>query len=304
MQAAMAEDIPFVKDIRFERGKLEDVAPGVRRLVANNPSPFTHVGTGTYVIGRGKVAIIDPGPNLAEHVDTLVRALGGETITHILVTHTHMDHSPGAKRLQQLTGAPTYGFGPHAFGRYQRGEVVEAGADLEFDPDVQLGDGDVIEGDGFRIESVHTPGHCSNHLCFALPETGALFTGDHVMAWSTSIVSPPDGDMREYLASLARLLTRDDTLYLPTHGELIADPKPFVAAYVRHRQNRERQILDCIANGQQRIAQMVPGMYVGLAPFLIPAAARSVFAHLLHLREQQRVRCEGDASLDAEYFLG
>lgn len=299
----MSDGIAFVKELHFERGVLEDVAPGVRRLIANNPSPFTHVGTGTYVVGRGRVAVIDPGPDLAEHLDTLQLALGGEEITHILVTHTHVDHSPGATRLAKRTGAPTYGFGPHAFGRYPRGEVAPAGADLDFDPDVLLRDGDVVETECFRIEAVHTPGHCSNHLCFALPETGALFTGDHVMAWSTSVVSPPDGDMGEYLASLARLLDRSDTLYLPTHGALIADPKPLVAAFLRHRHERERQILECIGRGQRRIAQMVPLMYVGLAPFLVPAAAHSLFAHLLHLLERELVRCEGKARLDAEYFL-
>jgi glyoxylase-like metal-dependent hydrolase (beta-lactamase superfamily II) len=299
----VSDEIPFVKDVRFEYGKLEEVGPSVRRMIARNPGPFTHVGTGTYVVGRGRVAVIDPGPDLPEHIDTLRAALGNEEITHILVTHTHADHSPGARLLKAATGAPTYGFGPHAFGRYQRGEVVEAGADLEFTPDRVLRDRDMIEGDGFRIESVHTPGHCSNHLCFALPETGALFTGDQVMAWSTSIVSPPDGDMGEYMASLDRLLARSDTRYFPTHGASIEDPKPFVEAYVRHRKQRERQILERLGHGTRTIDAMVPQMYAGLPPFLFPAAARSVFAHLLLLLEQDRVRCEGEASLTATYSL-
>ncbi len=303
MGRTVADEIPFVKDVRFEYGVLEDVAPNVRRLIARNPGPFTHVGTGTYVIGRGRVAVIDPGPDLPEHIDNLRAELAGEEIAHILVTHTHADHSPGARQLKALTGAPTYGFGPHASGRYQRGEVVEAGADLEFVPDRVLRDGDLLEADGLRVEAVHTPGHCSNHLCFALPEQGALFTGDHVMAWSTSIVSPPDGDMAEYMASLQRLLTRKDTRYFPTHGAPIEDPKPFVEAYVRHRKQRERQILECLAAGTHTIDAMVPLMYVGLPPFLFPAAARSVFAHMLLLVEQERVRCDGEASLTASYGL-
>jgi glyoxylase-like metal-dependent hydrolase (beta-lactamase superfamily II) len=297
------DDIPFVKDMHAEYGVLEEMAPNLRRMIANNPGPFTHAGSGTYVVGRGRVAVIDPGPALPEHIDALLRALGDEQITHILVTHTHADHSPGARLLKAACGAPTYGFGPHAFGRYQRGEIVEAGADLDFVPDHRLADGQVLDMPTFRIGAVHTPGHCSNHLCFALPDTGALLTGDHVMAWSTSIVSPPDGDMAQYMASLSRLLTRSDSIYFPTHGVPIPNPKPFVRAYVRHRQLREAQILDCLSRGMQRIDDMVKVMYVGLPAFLVPAAARSVFAHLLQLLDEGRVRTEGGASLDASYTL-
>ncbi|HEX2679484.1 MAG TPA: MBL fold metallo-hydrolase [Polyangiales bacterium] len=297
------DDIPFVKDMHAEYGVLEEMAPNLRRMIANNPGPFTHAGSGTYVVGRGRVAVIDPGPALPEHIDALLRALGDEQITHILVTHTHADHSPGARLLKAACGAPTYGFGPHAFGRYQRGEIVEAGADLDFVPDHRLADGQVLDTPTFRIGAVHTPGHCSNHLCFALPDTGALLTGDHVMAWSTSIVSPPDGDMAQYMASLSRLLTRSDSIYFPTHGVPIPNPKPFVRAYVRHRQLREAQILDCLSRGMQRIDDMVKVMYVGLPAFLVPAAARSVFAHLLQLLDEGRVRTEGGASLDASYTL-
>jgi glyoxylase-like metal-dependent hydrolase (beta-lactamase superfamily II) len=296
-------EIPFVRELQFRYGVLEDVVPNVRRLVAQNPGPFTLHGTGTYVVGRGRVAVIDPGPASRAHIELLCAALAGEEITHILVTHTHADHSPGARLLAAKTGARTYGFGPHALGRYQRGEVVEAGADLDFTPDQRLAHGEVLELGALRIECVHTPGHCSNHLCFALPDTGVLFSGDHVMAWSTSIVSPPDGDMGQYLASLEHLLARDDSLYLPTHGALIADPKPFVRAYLRHRHTRERQIVTCLAHGVDRIAQMLPGMYVGLPESLLPAAARSVFAHLLHMLERELVACDGPPSLDAAYRL-
>ncbi|HEX7481745.1 MAG TPA: MBL fold metallo-hydrolase [Polyangiales bacterium] len=297
----MSDAIAYVKDLSFEYGVLERLTPNVRRLIANNPGPFTHVGSGTYVIGQGRVAIVDPGPELAEHTDALLAGLRGEEVTHILVTHTHVDHSPGARALQAKTGAPTYGFGPHASGRYQRGEEVEAGADLDFVPDVVLRDSEVIEGDNFQIEAVHTPGHCSNHLCFELRQERALFTGDHVMAWATTVISPPDGDMGHYLGSLSRLLRRDDMVYYPTHGASIDDPKRFVDAYIKHRKNREEQVLDCLDAGLIRIEQMLPVIYAAVPVFLYPAAARSVFAHMLHLIEQGRVQTDGAPSLDAAY---
>lgn len=293
--------IPYDRELRFEYGVLEEVAPLVRRVIARNPGPFTHFGTGTYVVGRGRVAVIDPGPNLAEHLDALQSGLQGEEITHIVVTHTHADHSPGAAPLQTACRAKTYGFGPHAFGRHLRGDVVEAGADLSFSPDVVLRDGDVIEGDGFQLEALHTPGHCANHLCFALKATRALFTGDQVMAWSTSVIAPPDGDMGDYMRSLQRLASRDDALYFPTHGAAIHDTHAFVKAYIEHRKERERQILACLARGITSIDAMVPEIYVGLAPFLVPAAARSVLSHLLHLMEMERVVCDGEIGLESAY---
>src|SRR5271169_4297802 len=193
----MATEIPFRREFSFEYGRLERVAPGIRRIVARNPSPFTFKGTGTYVVGEGEVAVIDPGPDQGEHVAALLAGLAGEQVTHILVTHTHRDHSPAAKALQAATGAPTYGFGPHAGGR--RGEPgIEEGGDWDFIPDVALKDGDAIVGADWRFEVVHTPGHTSNHLCFALPEQGVLFSGDHVMGWSTSVIAPPDGEMSAY----------------------------------------------------------------------------------------------------------
>ena len=208
----MAVEIPFRREFSFEYGRLERVAPGVRRIVARNPSPFTFRGTGTYVVGDGEVAVIDPGPDLDEHVAALLAGLSGEQVTHILITHTHRDHSPAAAALKAATGASTYGFGPHAGGK--RGDpAVEEGGDWDFAPDVTVHDGDPIAGSGWRFEAVHTPGHTSNHLCFALPDQGILFSGDHVMGWSTSVIAPPDGDMSAYMASLDKLLVRSDAVY-------------------------------------------------------------------------------------------
>lgn len=293
--------IPFLTDMRFEYAALETVSPLVRRIVARNPGPFTFHGTGTYVVGRGKVAVIDAGPDMREHVEALLAALGGEEITHQLVTHTHLDHSPAARLLRERSGARTWGYGPHGEGRLQRGETVEAGADLAFAPDVRVGHGDVIHGDGWTIECVHTPGHCSNHLCFALREEKTLFTGDHVMGWSTSVIAPPDGDMADYMASLELLLTRDDAVYRPTHGAPIEAPAPFVRAFIEHRRARERQILDCLDRGLDTIAAMVPVMYANVAPVLHPAAARSVLAHLVDMVARGIVRTEGAVDLAARY---
>ncbi len=277
----------------------------IRRVVARNPSPFTYHGTQTYVVGRGNVALIDPGPLLPAHVDALLAVLEGETITHVLVTHTHLDHSPATKLLAQRIGAQTYGFGPHGEGRYERGERVEAGADLDFVPQMRLAHGQVIEGDGFTLECVHTPGHCSNHLCYRVREEGALLTGDHVMGWSTTVVSPPDGDMADYMASLQLLLERDDRVYLPAHGPAIAEPQAFTRSLIEHRLEREAQILECVAQGRERIAQdMVPVMYANVPVYLHGAAARSVFAHVLHLLDRGRLSCDDETpSLKARYRL-
>jgi len=300
--------IPFVKDLRFEYGALESVSPGVRRVIAHNPSAFTYAGTGTYVVGHGEVAVIDPGPASPEHIDNLLRGLAerGEHVTHVLITHTHLDHSPGARLLVERTGASTYGFGPHGGGlRAQEGDddKVEEGADLAFVPQIAVKDGDVIEGRGFALESVHTPGHCSNHLCFQLKDERVLFSGDHVMGWSTSVISPPDGDMTDYLQSLSKLLGRDDVRFLPTHGPPIEDPHPLVAAFIAHRRAREEQILLGLARGPQRIAELVPHMYASVSPLLYPAAARSVYAHVLHMLEDGRLATDEPVSLHATYHL-
>jgi glyoxylase-like metal-dependent hydrolase (beta-lactamase superfamily II) len=298
----MAVEIPFRRDFAFEYGRLEEVAPGIRRIVARNPGPFTFRGTGTYVIGEGQVAVIDPGPDLPEHIEALLMDLAGEEVTHILVTHTHRDHSPAAAAVKDATGAPTYGFGPHAGGR--RGEAaVEEGGDWDFVPDIAIKDGDEIAGAGWRFQAVHTPGHTSNHLCFALPERGILFSGDHVMGWSTSVIAPPDGDMAAYMASLDKLLQRDDAVYWPTHGPAITEPKAHVRAFVAHRQERESGILACLEAGVGEIDAMVERLYVGLAPNLRRAAGRSVLAHLIHLIDRELVKTDADATADATYRL-
>ena len=296
----MPVDIPFLREFSFEYGRLEPVAPGIRRIVARNPSPFTFTGTGTYVVGAGEVAVIDPGPDLDEHVAALLAGLGGERVTHILVTHTHRDHSPAAKALQAATGAPTFGFGPHAAGR--RGEAgIEEGGDWDFTPDVTVRDGDEIAGAGWRFEAVHTPGHTSNHLCFALPEQGLLFSGDHVMGWSTSVIAPPDGDMSAYMASLDKLLGRPDAVYWLTHGPAITEPQPYIRAFVAHRREREAGILECLAAGPQEIMAIVDRLYVGLAQGLRRAAARSVHAHLLDLAARGLVDSDGPPTIDGVY---
>jgi glyoxylase-like metal-dependent hydrolase (beta-lactamase superfamily II) len=308
----MAVQIPFRREFSFEYGRLEAVAPMVRRIVARNPSPFTFKGTGTYVVGQGDVAVIDPGPDLSEHTEALLAGLSGERVTHILITHTHRDHSPAAAALKAATAAPTYGFGPHAMGLQptglfrggQRGEPgVEEGGDWDFVPDVVLRDGDVIAGAGWRVEAVHTPGHTSNHLCFALPDSGILFSGDHVMGWSTSVIAPPDGDMAAYMASLDNLLGRRDTVYWPTHGPAITEPQQHVRAFIAHRREREAGILDCLRSGIGRIDAVVERLYIGLQSGLRRAASRSVHAHLIDLVQRGIVESEGPPTLDSNYRL-
>jgi len=267
--------------------------------VAHNDSPFTAWGTGTYVIGNGTVAVIDPGPDDAAHIDTLLAGLNGETVSHILVTHTHRDHSPGARLLQARSGAPILGCGPHGL----EGETVEAGADHEHVPDRQLHDGETVAGAGWTIETVFTPGHTSNHLCFALAEEQSLFTGDHVMGWSTSVVSPPDGDMSRYMASLARLLPRGDKRYYPTHGAPIGQPQAYVEQLLEHRREREAQVLECLREGCDTTAAMVARLYAEIDPRLHKAAARSVLAHLLKLVEEGRAGATGANPASAHYFI-
>jgi glyoxylase-like metal-dependent hydrolase (beta-lactamase superfamily II) len=298
----MAVEIPFRRDFAYEYGRLEPVAPGIRRIIARNPGPFTFRGTGTYVVGEGEVAVIDPGPDLPEHIEALLMDLAGETITHILVTHTHRDHSPAAAAVKEATGAPTYGFGPHAGGK--RGEVgVEEGGDWDFTQDITVKDGDEIAGNGWRFEAVHTPGHTSNHLCFALPDSGILFSGDHVMGWSTSVIAPPDGDMAAYMNSLDKLLRRSDAVYWPTHGPAITEPKEHVRAFIAHRREREAGIVDCLGNGIERIDAMVERLYVGLDPSLRRAAGRSVLAHLVDLIGRNVVTCDGPTTTEARFAL-
>lgn len=258
----------------------------VGRVLAPNPGPYTFRGTGVYIIGAGNaVAVIDPGPDMPEHIKALQRALDGRTVTHILITHTHRDHSPAAAALKTLTGAKTFGYGPHP----RNGGDVEAGGDRTFVPDMLIRDGDILSGDGFTLECVHTPGHISNHMCFALKEEDALFTGDHVMGWSTSVVAPPDGNMADYLRSLDRLIVRGDSILYPTHGSPIAHPGPFLRATMAHRRMRAAQIRDCIARGDDTVAAMVDRLYPDIAPELRLAASAMVLAHLEQMRQEGAV---------------
>ncbi|MFI5021959.1 MAG: MBL fold metallo-hydrolase [Alphaproteobacteria bacterium] len=295
----MAE-IQFRRELAFDYAVLETVSPLVRRVVARNPSPFTFKGTATFIVGRGRVAVIDPGPDLPEHIAALLHALRGESVERILITHTHRDHSPAAEALKAATGAPTYGFGPHGAGR---GPAVEEGGDFAFVPDVRLADGDALAGPGWHVGAVHTPGHTSNHLCFALAEERILFSGDHVMGWSTSVISPPDGDMAAYMRSLEKLLARDDALYMPTHGPAIPDPKAHVNAFIAHRKERRRAILQRLREGDRTIPELVGAIYVGLAENLRAAAGRSVLAHLIELVAAGKVACEGEPGLETHYRL-
>lgn len=299
----MATVIPYNRELEFEYGASQRLSPLVRRVIAPNPSAFTFHGTGTYIIGpsSGSVAIVDPGPDLPEHVDAVLAAVSGETVSHILVTHTHLDHSPATVAVKAATGAPSYAFGPH--GRGGDGEQVEEGADFDFIPDHRVADGETVAGEGWSVEGIHTPGHTSNHMCFALKEENALFPGDHVMGWSTTIVSPPDGHMRAYMASLEKLTRRSEEIYYPTHGAPITEPLPYVSALLTHRHEREEQILACLADGIGHIPDMVAKMYADVDPGLHRAAGRSVLSHLIHMVETGRTVCQGKPGPDTNFNL-
>jgi glyoxylase-like metal-dependent hydrolase (beta-lactamase superfamily II) len=302
----MSDDIPFDKTLDLAPGTVEEVAPGVRRLLANNPGPFTFKGTLSYIVGRGRVAVIDPGPLDEAHVAALLDALRGETVTHVFVTHTHRDHSPAAARIKAATGAVVLAQGPHRPARALHvGEAprLEASNDTEFKPDRTLADGEVVAGAGWTVEAVATPGHTANHMAFAFKEANLLFSGDHVMAWSTPVVAPPDGSMRDYMASLQKLQRRAEPIYLPGHGGIVRDAPRFVAHYIRHRQQREAAILRQLAGGEADIPNLVRAIYVGLDPRLVPAAGRSVLAHLEDLVARGRVATEGEPSIDSRYRL-
>jgi glyoxylase-like metal-dependent hydrolase (beta-lactamase superfamily II) len=272
-------------------GRVERLGGRIRRILAPNPSPFTHTGTQTYIVGEGEVAVIDPGPDLPAHLEALVAALAGERVAAILCTHTHRDHSPASRPLKAATGAPIVGCAPLSLA--DSGPRADESFDSDYRPDRVLADGERLLGAGWTIEAVATPGHTSNHLCLALGEAGALFTGDHVMGWSTSVVAPPDGDMADYMASLDRLLGRHDRIYYPAHGPAVEDPHVHVRRLIDHRRMRERQILGHVERGEGRIPAMVEAMYADIDPRLFPAAGRSVLAHLLDLERRRRVRQEG-----------
>jgi glyoxylase-like metal-dependent hydrolase (beta-lactamase superfamily II) len=273
-------------------GRIERAAPLIRRLLAPNPSPFTYTGTQTFIVGEGEVAVIDPGPDDAGHVEALARGLAGERVAAILCTHTHRDHSPASRALQDATGAPIVGCASLA--PNDDGVQADESFDAQYRADQVMVDGETVSGPGWTLEAVATPGHTSNHLCFALRETGALFSGDHVMGWSTSIVAPPDGDMAAYMASLDKLLARTDRIYFPTHGPAIEDPQPHLQRLIAHRRGRESQILSHLDAGPARIGEMVQHMYRDVDPGLHPAAALSVLAHLLDLESRGLVHRDAD----------
>lgn len=299
----MAVAIPFNRERGFTPGQAEAISPLLRRVLAPNPGAFTYMGTNSYIVGHGTVAIIDPGPVRPEHLEALLAAVKGETVSHILITHTHLDHSPLAAALQKATGAIVGGYGPHGAGKAEEGVKVEEGGDREFDPPLRLRDGAVVQGPGWTLEAVHTPGHCSNHLCYALAEEQGLVTGDHVMSWSTSVVTPPDGDMAHYMASLAKLQAREDRVLWPAHGGPIRDPKPFLAAFVAHRREREAAIVAALAAGPSRIPEMVKRIYTDVDPSLHPAAGYSVHAHLIQMVDEGRAKSEGAPTLGTVYRL-
>jgi len=300
------EDVPFNRDFPLKPGVVEEVVPGVRRVLCNNPSPMTLSGTVSYIVGRGKVAIIDPGPDDEAHARALLDAVRGETVTHILITHTHRDHSPNAARIKAATGAPTYAEGVHRASRpYYESETMstEAGADRDFKPDIVVRDGEIINGDGWSLEVVATPGHTANHIAFAWPERKLIFVGDHVMGWSTSVVMPPDGSMIDYMASLHRLAKRDEQLYFSGHGPEVPDAQRFVRFLIRHRQAREASILHRLAKGETDVSTMVRAIYIGIDPRLVGAAGYSVLAHLEDLVARGVVVTEGDPVIGGSYRL-
>ena len=274
-------------------GEVEQLGPLVRRVLAPNASPFTYTGTQTYLVGGAEgVAVIDPGPAEDDHMAALERAIGGAPVAAILCTHTHRDHSPGAAPLARRTGTPVVGCAPLAL---ETGELrADAPFDQSYSPDRVLADREQVAGPGWTLTAVATPGHTSNHLCFALEETGALFTGDHVMGWSTTVVAPPDGDMADYMASLDKLRTRDDRVYYPAHGPAVGNPQQLVRGMIGHRRQRERQIVRLLGEGPREIAAMVPVMYKGVNEYLWPAAGLSVLAHLVDMERRGVVARSGD----------
>jgi glyoxylase-like metal-dependent hydrolase (beta-lactamase superfamily II) len=297
--------IPFVAMPGFEYGRADTVSPLIRRVVANNPGPFTYTGTGTYIVGRAEpgagVAVIDPGPLDQAHLTALLAAVEGQTVSHVLVTHTHRDHAPLARPFADIVGAPVLAAPP------ARTTHVAASLDEEddetFSPDIVLTGGEQLRGNGWTIEALLTPGHASNHMAFVLLEENALFSGDHVMGWSTTIVAPPDGDMADYMASLDAVMARDFSTLWPTHGAPITEPEPFLQAYKAHRLAREAQVLARLAMGERRIADMVPMLYAAVDARLWPAASLSVWAHLIALERAGRVRATPGPSIDAVWTL-
>lgn len=297
--------IPFVREMDHAPGRCDQVTPLIRRVVAGNGSAFTWTGTGTYIVGKGEVAVIDPGPAEDAHFHALNAALAGERVTHVIVTHHHLDHSALARRFAAHHGVPVHGRPALGSRPMDPGApVMEEGADFSFAPDHVLEDGSTLTGPGWTLEALHTPGHTANHVCLALLEENALFSGDHIMGWATSVVLPPDGDMEDYLVQLERVRARGFSTLWPTHGPPVTDPEPFIRAYIAHRHYREAQILHALENGISTIRAMLPVMYAGLDERLYPAAAMSVLSHLTGLVRRGIVTTDGEAGLESVYALG
>jgi glyoxylase-like metal-dependent hydrolase (beta-lactamase superfamily II) len=302
----MNDDIPFIKTLGLAPGNVDEVIPCVRRVMANNPGPFTFKGTMSYIIGKGKVAIIDPGPDDPAHIGALLTAVRNEMVTAIFVTHTHRDHSLAVPVIKAATGATVYAEGPHRVARpLHIGELnpLDSSSDRDFRPDVQLKDGDVVSVQGFTLEAVATPGHTANHMAFALRENAALFSGDHVMGWATSIVAPPDGAMSDYMASLEKLTKRSEMIYFPGHGAVITEAPRFVKHYIQHRKLREASILHRLKKGAADIPTLVRAIYIGLDPILLGAAALSVLAHMEDLVARGLAETDGMPRIDGVYRL-
>jgi glyoxylase-like metal-dependent hydrolase (beta-lactamase superfamily II) len=302
----MAEDIPYDKKFELIPGKVDEPMPGVRRILCNNPSPFTFKGTISYIVGRGKVAIIDPGPDDPVHNAALLDAVRGETVTHIFVTHTHRDHSPGVPAIKKATGATVLAEGPHRPARALHvgdGPRLESSNDTDFKPDRALADGEVVRGDGWTIEAITTPGHTANHMAYAFHEAGIVLSGDHVMAWSTPVVSPPDGSMGDYMASLQKLAKRSEQVYFPGHGGAVRNAPRFDAAYILHRKAREASILNRLSKGETDIPDLVGSIYANLDPRLVKAAGMSVLAHLEDLVARGEAATNGPPSIAGRYRL-
>lgn len=298
-------DPDFNRDFDPAYGTAVPVADGVQRITVNNPSAFTFYGTNSYIVGDKSVAVIDPGPEDEAHFQALMTALEGREVTHIFVSHTHRDHSPLAARLAQATGALTVAEGPHRAARPlhegERNPFAES-SDTNFVPDIVLGDNQSLSGDGWTLTALHTPGHTANHSAFALGDTGIVFSADHVMAWATTIVAPPDGSMSGYMASLAKLLKRDDRLFLPGHGGPVTDPTAFMRGLRAHRRMREKAVLSRIKAGDRTIPDMVKIIYRSTDPRLHGAAALSVLAHIEDLIEKGEVQTNGPPSLGGVYL--
>lgn len=295
--------IPYVRDIDIEYGRCDQVSPLIRRVTANNPGPFTFKGTGTYIVGQGEVAVIDPGPDDPAHLEAILAAVAGERVTHIVITHHHSDHSPLAAPLKARTGAVIYGCAVASHDTDDGGVKMEAGHDLSFQPDVSLCGGGSISGPGWTLEAIPTPGHTSNHLCFALPEENACFSGDHIMGWSTTVITPPDGDMTDYLESLETIRTRGFDVLWPTHGPPIREVDAFIRAYAEHRQERLDQITDALKAGPARINELVPRLYADVDSRLHPAAARSMLGGMIHLVRQGVLKTDGAPGPESVYTL-